>query len=164
MFTDIALKDIYPFPWIREVLSKPKSVTIYLRSTNGPIRYGEFGFGPVSNPVDFDDTIALSRTLRAMNAYKIGLGVPCSFNPDFLIRLEADGHQLDFLVCLSCHLVDWYADGKSVDESVAPRVGLSDLGFRVFRRIFAKLYPDRLGERYFNSGTRSEQAVTPNGP
>ena len=99
-----------------------------------------------------------------MNAYKIGLGVPCGFNPDFLIRLETDDHQLDFLVCLSCRLVDWYADGEAVNESIAPRVGLSDLGFRVIRRIFAKLYPDRLGERYFNSGTGSEQDATPNGP
>ena len=144
MFPDAKLEDIYHLTWIQELLNKPSGATFHLRSSEGSIRYGDFRFASEGTAVAADEIEPLSRTLRAMNAYQVGLGLACGYNPGAVLRIEGGGHHLDFLICFQCRLADWYADGQRVDQSIAPRVGFSDLGFRVLRRIITKVYPDKL--------------------
>jgi hypothetical protein len=144
MFPDAKLEDIYRLPWIHDLLATPAAITIHLRSSEGSIHYGSFRFASEGAEVAADDVDPLSRTLRAMNAYQVGLGQACLYNPGAMLRIEQGGHRLDFLICFQCRVADWYADGQHVDQSIAPRVGFSDLGFRVLRRIITKVYPDKL--------------------
>ena len=92
-----------------------------------------------------------------MNAYQVGLGLACLYNPGAMLRIEGGGHRLDFLICFECRVADWYADGQRVEQSIAPRVGFSDLGFRVLRRIITKVYSDKL---HLSEASRAEPRPT----
>ena len=157
MFPDAKLEDIYRLPWVRELLAKPAAVTIHLRSSDGLIYYGDFRFASEGATVAADEIDPLSRTLRAMNAYQVGLGLACLYNPGAMLRIEGGGHRLDFLICFECRVADWYADGQRVEQSIAPRVGFSDLGFRVLRRIITKVYSDKL---HLSEASRAEPRPT----
>lgn len=158
MFPDAKLEDIYCLPWIHKLLTKPSGATIHLRSSEGSIQYGDFRFSSEGAAVAAYELDPLSRTLRAMNAYQVGLGLACLYNPGAMLRIEGGGHHIDFLICFQCRVADWYADGQHVDQSIAPRVGFSDLGFSVLRRIIIKVYPDRL---HFSEALRTNSTGEP---
>ncbi len=160
MFPDAKLEDIYRLPWIQDLLTKPSGATIHLRSSEGSIHYGDFRFSAEGAAVATDEIDPLSRTLRSMNAYQVGLGLACLYNPGAMLRIEGGGHHIDFLICFQCRVADWYADGQHVDQSIAPRVGFSDLGFRVLRRIVTKVYPDKL---HLSEALRTEPTGEQNG-
>lgn len=144
ILSDAKFEDIYSLPWIHEVLLNPKSINIHLRDDNGLIVYDKFHFAKEGKPLSEQQVSALSRTFVSMSSYEIGMGLMCMFDPGVIIRFEANGHQLDFLVCFDCKIAAWYADGKTMEDSIAPTVGLSNRSFRIIRRVALEVYQDQL--------------------
>ncbi|CAN5916654.1 hypothetical protein BH11VER1_BH11VER1_21980 [soil metagenome] len=148
ILSDAKFEDIYTLPWIHDVLLNPKSISIHLRDDNGGIQYDEFRFAAEGKTLNPQQVSALSRSFVSMSSYEIGIGLACMFEPGVIIRFEANGHQIDFLVCFSCEIAAWYADGKIMDNSIAPTVGLSDRSFRIIRRVALEVYQDQLHINY----------------
>ncbi len=145
---DAKFEDIYSLPWIHDVLLNPKSISIHLRDDNGLNPYDRFRFAAEGKTLNGQQVSALSRTFVSMSSYEIGIGLACMFDPGVIIRFEADGHQVDFLVCFGCKIAAWYADGKQLDQTIAPTVGLSDRSFRIIRRVALEVYQDQLHMEY----------------
>lgn len=140
-FTDVSLADIYTEPWIHETLSKPDSVTLHRATPDGDIVYGNFRFSAAGKPLSAEDRLIVSRLLRSMTAYQVGLGLACAYRPGVLLRVQRDRHTVDYPICFGCQVADWYADGVTPPRSIAPRLGFSDASFPILREIVGEAFP-----------------------
>ncbi len=141
LFTDVSLADIYTEPWMHETLLKPDSVTLHRAAPGGAIVYGDFRFSADGTPLSAEDRSIVSRLLRSMTAYQVGLGLACAYRPGVLLRVQRDQHTIDYPICFGCHVADWYADGVAPASTIAPRLGFSDASFPILREIVAETFP-----------------------
>jgi hypothetical protein len=126
LFPEMSLIDIYKNPKVIEILRDPESITIYSRQSNsmgkinGPIEAGGFKFFSNGKNVLNDDKVKLSICFRSINAFEVGFGYPCTFNPNYLIRFQSKSGEnfVDFSFVANCHIVEWYFNGEIVSESV----------------------------------------------
>lgn len=162
LFTDVSLADIYTEPWIHETLLKPDSVTLHRSAPGGAIVYGDFRFLADGTPLSAEDRSIVSRLLRSMTAYQVGLGLTCVYRPGVLLRVQRGHHTIDYPICFGCHVADWYADGVAPTNSVAPRVGFSALSFRILQEIVRDTYPSMNLTQATSPPSRANNGAAPN--
>lgn len=141
LFVDVSLSDIYTEQWMHETLSQPDSISLHQATSDGTIAYGEFHFSAEGTPLGVEDRLIVSKLLRSMTAYQVGLGLACAYQPGVLLRIQRDGHTIDYPICFGCRAADWYANGVAPSNSVAPRLGFSDASFPILREIVAEAFP-----------------------
>ena len=141
LFVDVSLSDIYTEQWMHKTLSQPDSISLHQATSDGTIVYGEFHFSAEGTPLSAEDRLIVSKLLRSMTAYQVGLGMACVYRPGVLLRIQRDGHIIEYPICFGCHVADWYADGVAPSNSVAPRLGFSGASFPILQEIVAEAFP-----------------------
>ena len=146
LFPDMSLADIYKSEEVLNIVRDPGSVMVCRRSTaDRALLLGGFQFaedGDITTPAY---AAILSDCFRSMNAFEVGLGYPCTFNPIFLIRFRSKSGSdvVDFLCGKDCYLIDWYFNAKPINGSVN-RIKLSVIGKTIVESIFNDIYGERI--------------------